>query len=140
MGRALAFSWLLCLLLLTAGQGLAIARLGQNFYRSIEAREAVRRIAENAFRYFEGRRPPEGAAFWKALNRETPLHDPWGQAYIVEHKTDGGFLCRSAGADGVVQTDDDLIREIPYGFTLDMLQPEKSSPEPGPGQWTRDAK
>jgi hypothetical protein len=125
---------------LSAGQGIAIARLGADLYRRVDARQAVRRIAENSFRYFEGRRPPAGDAFWKAIKRDVPLVDPWGRPYAVEHREDGGFLCRSAGQDRVFDTDDDLVFEVPYGFTLDMLQPEKTSLETPPEQRVRDAK
>lgn len=129
MARALSFAWFFAIALLTLSQGYSLARQGADWFRRIDARLSVRRIAENSFRYFEGRRPPAGEAFWKAIGRNAPLNDPWGHPYVIEHRADGGFLCRSAGEDGFRDTGDDITFDVPYGFTLDMLHPEKGPAE-----------
>ncbi|RZA01720.1 MAG: hypothetical protein EOP11_17270 [Proteobacteria bacterium] len=118
--------------------------MGQEFYRRVDAAQAVRRMAENSFRYFEGRRPPAGENYWKAIGRTAPILDPWGNAYLLEHLPDGGFICRSAGGDRKFHTPDDIIHLIPYGQTLDASQPRKNGQDPNlnptPEQRVRDAK
>ncbi|RYZ99943.1 MAG: hypothetical protein EOP11_18855 [Proteobacteria bacterium] len=130
--------------LCSLGQGFLLARRGVNQYWRIEASQAVRRIAENSYRYFEGRRPPSGEAFWAAVGKPAPLRDPWGEEYRMEHLADGSFLCRSAGEDRRANTSDDIIHLIPYGQALDTLQPRKMGQDPNlnppPEQRVRDAK
>lgn len=122
---AIRVIWLALVLLLTAAHGADLVSQGITHWRSVEARLEVKRLAENTLRYFEARKPPTGEAFWRTIGRNTPLLDPWGQAYALDIPQEGSFRWRSGGPDQRLGTPDDLSAEVPYGERLlqDLTQP-----------------
>lgn len=109
--------------------------------RVLEARTAVSRLAKLTLEVFERRSPPQGQAFWKAIGRDAPILDPWGQEYRMEifsGESSRQFIWISAGPDGRFGNRDDLRAQVPYqdGATLDLTP---LSPEGAQGEDTTSA-
>jgi hypothetical protein len=94
---------------------------------NIEARAEVKRLSKITLRLFSRGKPPSGEEFWKFVGMEKPLADPWGSALVLNTLDAESFEWRSAGADRILHTVDDVAVKVPYG---DGLNPDLTEPNP----------
>jgi hypothetical protein len=110
--RKYGLAWLLIAGGLTAFQLWSASSVFLEQKRKWQTRQEVERIAASTLRFYMGRRPPTGNAFWKELGRE-PLKDSWGSALYLEPVGKTHFRWRSAGPDRMLSTEDDIFADIP---------------------------
>lgn len=124
---------LICLMMLiaTLGQANLLKRSYAHQKDIVSTRESLRRLASLTMEMFQSQDPPQGTAFWRALGRDTPIYDLWGQEFKMEiyaGESQKVFLWLSAGPDQIYGSGDDIKVRVPYqkGATLDLTHPEIS--------------
>jgi hypothetical protein len=101
---------------------------GEGFLRekkNIESRAEVKRLSKITLRLFSRGKPPSGEDFWKVVGISKPVSDPWGQPLQLNPLEGEAFEWRSAGADKILHTVDDIAVKVPFG---DGLNPDLTEP------------
>lgn len=105
----------------------------------IEANTSLRRLATLTVQHFPDHRPT-AEAFWKLIGRAEPISDKWGTEFQLESRDQDGkpaFFWRSAGADRLWGTRDDLELGVPFA---EGPGPDLGPPEGNTGSPAIDAK
>lgn len=103
----------------------------------IAAIEKMRKLATIVIQNFPDRNALSDESFWKSLGREgEPIKDSWDMGFRLEPRG-RSFFWKSAGADRVFGTRDDLEVTVPF---VDGPAPDLGPPEGYTGFPATDAK
>lgn len=102
--------------------------------RELEETGKIRRLVTVTLQNFSDPKLLTEKEFWKQINREQPMLDSWGMPYRLDAREVAGvseFFWRSAGADRVMGSGDDLVVQVPFvegGRDLGPAGPETGAP------------